>query len=81
MPELLFSFSPRLHALRQGAQQLYRIVPPEAGVGDALPEGEGASGLEVLATTIILRGRHTFDRILTTVVAANVLSLCAGLLL
>src|SRR5687768_7745044 len=61
MPELLFSFSPRLDGLRQGAEQLYRIVPAEAGVGDALAESERASRLEVLPAFDEMRFHHYPD--------------------
>ena len=37
--------------------------------------------LEILMTTLFVQGRRKFEQVLIVVVAANVLSLCAGLLL
>lgn len=55
---------------------IFIVLPTGPMIGEPV-----AWGLEVVGTTLIVRGRRRFDRILTVVLAANVLSLCAGLLL
>ena len=40
-----------------------------------------ARALEVVMTTLIVQGHGKFEQVLVVVIAANMLSLCAGLLL
>lgn len=55
---------------------IFIVLPVGPMVGEPI-----AWGLEVIGTTLIVRGHRRFEQVLTTVLAANVLSLCAGLLL
>ena len=55
---------------------VFVLLPMNAMLGEPV-----AWALELLMTTWLVRGRRTFEQVLTVVVAANVLSLCAGLLL
>lgn len=55
---------------------IFIVLPLGPIIGEPI-----AWGLEVVGTTLIVRGHRKFEQVLTVVVAANVLSLCAGLLL
>src|SRR5688572_18066938 len=58
---LPLALAPCPHCFGKALEQLDRIVPAEAGVGDALSEGERLAGLEVLAPFDQVRLHHDAD--------------------
>lgn len=55
---------------------IFIVLPIGPLLGEPL-----AWAIEVLVTALIVRGHRKFEQVLVVVVAANVVSLCAGLLL
>lgn len=55
---------------------VFIVLPIEPWFGEPV-----AWAIEVVGTTMIVQARRRFEHVLTVVLAANMLSLCAGLLL
>src|SRR5690349_945945 len=58
---LFFPAAPRAHRRGEGVEQRARVLPAEAGVGDALAEDEGLALLQLLASLDQVRLDHHPD--------------------